>query len=88
VEENGPSHGPSPRGTRVAVSRGNGSLVSPSQVSRCGRVERRLYGGLCSAISRSSRTSASSAVVQGTASTCSDSRTISCILLRGSEAVK
>lgn len=55
---------------------------------RSGKRERRLYGGLCSAISRSSRTSASRACAQPMASTRSAKATISAIRVRGSLAVK
>ena len=50
--------------------------------------ERRLYGGLCSAINRISRTCASRAVAQTIGVTLSAIRTISDIRRRCSEAVK
>src|SRR6266508_2533753 len=62
-ELNGPRYpAPSSRTCLTSDNRGNGSTVTFSQCCRSGNFERRLYRGLCSAISRSSRTSASSAV--------------------------
>ncbi len=62
--------------------------MSLTQSTRSGNRERRLYRGRCSAISRSSRTSASSSVGHGTGRTRSASRTISAIRVRISLAVK
>ena len=73
---------------RTIDSRGNGSTVSLTHSARSGLRERRLYRGLCSAISRSSRTSASSVVAQTIGLTDSAMRTISPIRRRCSEAVK
>ena len=69
-------------------SRGNGSTVTFSQCWRSGNLERRLYRGLCSAISRSSRTSASSAVAHSMPRTPDAMPIISPIRVRVSEAVK
>ena len=86
---NGPRKTPVPgRTRRTTDSRGNGSSVSRTHSARSGNRERRLYRGLCSAISRSSRTAASRSCAQGIASTRWDSATISVIRLRCSPAVK
>ena len=76
------------RTRRTTESRGNGSSVSRTHSARSGNRERRLYRGLCSAISRSSRTAASRSCAQGIASTRWDSATISVIRLRCSPAEK
>ena len=76
------------RTRRTTDSRGNGSSVSRTHSARSGNRERRLYRGLCSAISRSSRTAASRSWAHGIASTRWDSATISVIRLRCSPAEK
>ena len=73
---------PSARTWRDQDSRGYASAVSLSQTVRSGNFERRLYGGLCAAIRRSSRTSASSEWAHSTASTRSAMWIISEIRLR------
>ena len=69
-------------------SRGHGSRVSLSQDSRSGNFDRRLYGGRCRAMSRSSRTCASSVVAQTMPSTRWASMTISPMRVRVSDSVK
>ena len=73
---------------RTIDSRGNGSTVSLTHGARSGWRERRLYGGLCWAIRRSSRTCASSVVAQTIGVTDVASWTISAIRVRVSDAVK
>ena len=86
---NGPRNTPVPGRTRRTTDRrGNGSSVSRTHSARSGNRERRLYRGLCSAISRSSRTAASRSCAHGIASTRWDSATISVIRLRCSPAEK
>src|ERR1051325_2272483 len=58
-------------------SRGYASAVSFSQTTRSGNFDRRLYGGLCAAIRRSSRTSASREWAHSMASTRSAAPSIS-----------
>ena len=67
---------------------GVGPSVSLSHTTRSGCFDRRLYGGSCAAISRSSRTSASSGWAHSTASTRSAAASISDIRARFSAAVK
>ena len=64
------------------------STVSFSQWWRSGNLDRRLYGGLCAAISRNSRTSASSACAHSITSTRCAAASISEIRARFSAAVK
>ena len=62
--------------------------MSLSHRTRSGNFDRRLYGGSWAAISRSSRTSASSEWAHSTASTRSAAAIISAIRARVSAAVK
>ena len=62
---------PSSFTSRTIESRGNGPGVSLRNETFSGKRERRLYGGLYSAIMRSSRTSASSNVAHGSDTTSS-----------------
>jgi len=60
-EVKGPRYASSPGvSLRTTDNRGYASSVSFSQTTRSGNLDRRLYGGACAPISRSSRTSASS----------------------------
>ena len=79
---------PSPVSCRTTDSRGYASTVSFSQWWRSGNLDRRLYGGLCAAISRSSRISASSPCAHSIASTRCAAASISEIRARFSAAVK
>ncbi|GAB3169262.1 hypothetical protein GCM10027059_33780 [Myceligenerans halotolerans] len=74
--------------SRTTDRRGYGSSVSRTHTARSGCLERRLYRGSCSAISRSSRTWASSGVAHTTGVTRSAIRTISVTRRRFSAAVK
>ena len=88
-DRSGPRYAaPSSRTSRTTDSRGYASRVSLSQTARSGNFERRLYRGLCAAMSRSSRTCASSGWAHSIGSTRSASPTISPILLRVSLATK
>ena len=88
-EPNGPRYVASSRRTSLTSdTRGNGSTVSLTQVTRSGNRERRLYRGLVAAMRRSSRTSASSGVVHSIALTWVARPTISPMRERVSDAVK
>jgi len=73
---------------RTRDSRGYASTVNFNQWVRSGYFDRRLYGGLCAAISRSSRTSASRECAHSIASTRTAAASISEIRARFSAAVK
>ncbi|RAO52629.1 hypothetical protein PSN01_04052 [Micromonospora saelicesensis] len=88
-EVNGPRYAVSVgERSRTIDSRGYGPSVSLSQTIRSGYLDRRLYGGACAAINRSSRTSASNEWAHSTASTRSAAPSISEIRARFSPAVK
>ena len=74
--------------SRTTDSRGYGSEVSRTHGMRSGKRDRRLYRGEWAAMSRSSRTRASSGVAHGIGSTRCATRTISIMRPRFSADVK
>jgi hypothetical protein len=76
------------RGVLTTDSRGKASVVGVIHQARCGRRDRRLYGGWWAAISRSSRTAASSGWAHTTVSTRSASAIMSRTRRRRSPEVK